>query len=276
MSSTFDELVRVLARLRSPDGCPWDREQTHDSIKPNLLEETYEVLEALDRRNPEQLREELGDLLLQVIFHCQLASDSGAFTVDDVLKRLTEKLVRRHPHVFEENKAPDAPRTAEDVLARWELIKQAERKDQGKKTSVMEGVAASLPALLRAYQVQARAARVGFDWSKLDEVLNKLDEEWNELKESWREAVRESGPKSRERVEEEFGDVLFSLVNLARFMKVEPEEALRKTISRFMKRFRYIEEQAERSSRELRDLTLEEMDRWWEEAKRIEAESGHS
>jgi tetrapyrrole methylase family protein/MazG family protein len=239
-------------------------------IKPNLLEETYEVLEALDRKNPEQLREELGDVFLQIIFHCQLASDSGAFTVDDMLRHLTEKLVRRHPHVFEETKAPDAPRTAEDVLARWEFIKQAERKDQGKKTSVMDGVAASLPALLRAYQVQARAARVGFDWSKLDEVMNKLDEEWAELKESWREAVQEPSPKSRERVEEEFGDVLFSLVNLARFMKVEPEEALRKTTNRFAKRFRYIEAQAERSGRKLKDLTLEEMDRWWEEAKRLE------
>ncbi|MGH7835350.1 MAG: nucleoside triphosphate pyrophosphohydrolase [Candidatus Binatia bacterium] len=273
MSANFDELVRVLARLRSPDGCPWDREQTHDSIKPNLLEETYEVLEALDRNSPEQLREELGDLLLQVIFHCQLASDSGAFTVDDMLQHLTEKLVRRHPHVFEETKTPDAPRTAEDVLARWEFIKQAERKGPGKKTSVMDGVAASLPALLRAYQVQARAARVGFDWSKLDDVLNKLDEEWNELKESWREAVREPGPKSRERVEEEFGDVLFSLVNLARFMKVESEEALRKTINRFVKRFRYIEEQAERTGRNLNDLTLEEMDRWWEEAKHLDDSS---
>jgi tetrapyrrole methylase family protein/MazG family protein len=271
MSSAFDDLVRVLARLRSPDGCPWDREQTHDSIKPNLLEETYEVLEALDRDNPEQLSEELGDLLLQVLFHCQLASDSGAFTVDDVMKRLTEKLVRRHPHVFEETKAPDAPRTAEDVLARWEVMKQAERKRQGKEPSVMDGVAASLPALLRAYQVQARAARVGFDWSKIDEVMHKLDEEWGELKESWREAVREPRPESRQRVEEEFGDVFFSLVNLARFMKVEPEEALRKTINRFVKRFRYIEEQAERSGRKLNDLTLEEMDRWWEEAKTAEA-----
>jgi tetrapyrrole methylase family protein/MazG family protein len=273
MSADFDELVRVLARLRSPEGCPWDREQTHASIKPNLLEETYEVLEALDRNDPHQLREELGDLLLQVIFHSQLASDAGAFTIDDVLRRLTEKLVRRHPHVFEESKSPDAPRTAEDVLARWELIKQAERKDQGKKTSIMDGVAASLPALLRAYQVQARAARVGFDWSKLDDVLNKLDEEWNELKASWREAVRDPSPKTRQRVEEEFGDVLFSLVNLARFMKVEPEEALRKTIDRFAERFRYIEGQAERSGRNLKDLTLQEMDRWWEEAKRLENSS---
>jgi tetrapyrrole methylase family protein/MazG family protein len=270
MSADFDELVRILARLRSPEGCPWDREQTHDSIKPNLLEETYEVLEALDRRNPEQLREELGDLLLQVIFHCQLASDAGAFTMDDMLRRLAEKLVRRHPHVFEENKSPDAPRTAADVLARWEFIKQAERKDQGKTTSVMDGVAASLPALLRAYQVQARAARVGFDWSKIDDVLAKLEEERNELRDSWRQALQDPSPKNQERVEEEFGDVLFSLVNLGRFMKIEPEEALRKTVKRFVKRFRYIEDQAERSGRALKDLTLEEMDRWWEEAKRTE------
>jgi tetrapyrrole methylase family protein/MazG family protein len=276
MSANFDELVRVLARLRSPDGCPWDREQTHDSIKPNLLEETYEVLEALDRNAPEQLSEELGDLLLQVLFHCQLASDSGAFTVDDVLKRLTEKLVRRHPHVFEKTQRPDAPRTAEDVLARWELMKQAERKEQGKKPSVMDGVAASLPALLRAYQVQARAARVGFDWSKIDDVFTKLDEEWGELKEAWRGAVQEPGPERRLRVEEEFGDVLFSLVNLSRFMKVEPEEALRKTINRFAGRFRYIEEQAERGGRKLKDLTLEEMDRCWEEAKRLETANSQS
>lgn len=267
MSAQFDKLVGLLEKLRSPDGCPWDREQTHESLKPNLLEETYEVLEAIDLAEPARLREELGDLLLQIIFHAQIEAETGRFTIEDVLQRLSEKLIRRHPHVFGDMSADEKPRTAADVLAQWEVLKQNERKEGKKSGSILDGVAASLPALLRALQVHERASRVGFDWPDVGGVIDKVEEECRELREAWQQGTN---APDQARVEEEFGDLLFILVNLARFLRVNPEDALRKATARFIRRFRHIEDQASRSGKDLRDLTLQQMDAWWNEAKAAE------
>lgn len=267
MSAEFDKLVRVLARLRAPDGCPWDREQTHESLRANLLEEAYEVLEALDAKEPARLREELGDLLLQVLFHAQLAEESGAFTLEELLVKLREKLVRRHPHVFGDLRGPEAPGTAEEVLARWEAMKREERNRRGKAGSVLDGVAKTLPALLQALELQERASRVGFDWPEIQPAIEKFKEEWREVEEAWRQGSRSPDASTRARLEEELGDLLFAVVNVARFMQVDPEAALRKAAARFRERFRYIEERAAREGRKLEEMSLEEMDRWWEEAK---------
>jgi nucleoside triphosphate diphosphatase len=269
MSAQFDKLVDLLAKLRSGEGCPWDREQTHESLKPNLLEETYEVLEAIDHGDPGHLSEELGDVLLQVLFHAQLEAEAGRFTVEDVIHELGEKLVRRHPHVFGAMSAAEKPRTAADVLARWEVIKQNERNEGKKTTSILDGVTATLPALMRALQIQERAARVGFDWPSIDGVIDKVEEECRELREARAGALRSDRPRHH-RVEEEFGDLLFALVNLARFLQVNPEDSLRKATARFIERFHYIETQVRGSGKELRELTLEQMDRWWNEAKKVE------
>lgn len=275
MSERFDKLTSLMERLRAPDGCPWDRKQTHDSLKPYLLEETYEVLEAIDQGDAEELRDELGDVLLQIIFHAQLASERGDFTIESILDRLTEKLIRRHPHVFDRRPHQD-PETPDQVTHRWERIKSNERKTDGESRSLMSGVPKTLPALLRAYQVQARASRVGFDWPHPEHMLDKIDEEIRELREALearreRTGSGETTPNAQARIEAEFGDVLFSLVNLARFLKINPEEALRKTIGRFLSRFQYIEARAFESGRPLEDLSLEEMDAWWDEAKTLEA-----
>jgi len=269
MSAAFDDLVRLLAKLRSVEGCPWDREQTHESLKPNLLEESYEVLEAIDHSDPRRLSEELGDVLLQVLFHAELEAEAGRFAIEDVMQQLAEKLVRRHPHVFGAMNVDEKPRTATEVLARWETIKQNERNEKGKATSILDGVTATLPALMRALQVQERAARVGFDWPSIDGALDKVEEECRELRAA-RAAAEPSDHSRHERVEEEFGDLLFTLVNLARFLQVNPEDALRRATARFSARFRYIETQAKGCGNELRDLTLEQMDRWWNEAKETE------
>ena len=269
MSKRFDELVEIMARLRAPGGCPWDRKQTHESLKPYLLEEAYEVLEAIDANNVPLLREEMGDLLLQVIFHSQIAGEAGTFTIDEVIQQLADKLVRRHPHVFGEAAEQDPARNADEVYARWEEIKRAERERSGERRSALDGVPKTLPALLRAFQVQARASRVGFDWPEMDEVIKKLDEELRELREAMA-AAQACGADSaaNERVESELGDVLFTLVNLARFLKANPEDALRKTIDRFIQRFHFIEGRATETGRKLEDMSLSEMDALWEEAKK--------
>jgi tetrapyrrole methylase family protein/MazG family protein len=271
-----------MARLRAPGGCPWDRKQTHESLKPYLLEEAYEVLETIDQKDAASLREELGDLLLQVLFHAQIGSEAGAFTIDQILETLAEKLIRRHPHVFG-NAEQSGASTAEEVLHRWEEIKRTERTraDVSKPDSAkpgpgssLEGVPKTLPALLRAYQIQARASRVGFDWPHtadgVEQVIEKIEEEIGELTEAL-QAERSDG--ERHRVEAEFGDLLFALVNLSRLLKVNPEEALRKATNRFAERFRYIEAQAARTGRPLDQLTLAEMDALWEEAKLKETPS---
>jgi tetrapyrrole methylase family protein/MazG family protein len=252
----FAELVEIMARLRGENGCPWDREQTSESIKPYLVEETYEVLEAIDEQDPAKLKEELGDLMLQIVFHAQMAEEAGVFTASDVLAAINDKLVRRHPHVFGDVKAE----TAQEVLFNWEQIKQTERRRDKGQASLLDGVPRELPALLRAHRLQEKASRVGFDWNEAQEVFRKVEEELAEL----RAAMQ---GQAAERVEAELGDLLFALVNLSRFLAVNPEEALRKTIARFIARFRYIEEELARRGRSLRQASLEEMDALWAEAK---------
>jgi tetrapyrrole methylase family protein / MazG family protein len=269
LSQRFQRLTDLMAALRAPNGCPWDRKQTHESLKPYLLEETYEVLETIDQPDHRKLAEELGDVLLQVLFHSQIAAEAGTFTIEDVLDQLADKLVRRHPHVFPNGSQDPVPTNAEQVLAKWEDIKRAERQAEGRPESVLNGVPQTLPALLRAYQIQARASRVGFDWSHdrvgFDEVLAKVEEEIREF----RTALRQPSSDGKQReIEAEFGDVLFSLVNLARFVKVNPEDALRQAVNRFIARFQYIERQAAAKGCAVGDLSFEEMNRLWEDAKR--------
>ncbi|MBA5865148.1 MAG: nucleoside triphosphate pyrophosphohydrolase [Nitrospira sp. CR1.3] len=279
MSERFHKLIDLMAALRAPNGCPWDRKQTHESLKPYLLEETYEVLDAIDHDDRAKLPEELGDVLLQVLFHSQIAAEAGSFTVDDVMERLADKLIRRHPHVFTGGTGDPTPTNAEQVLARWEDIKKAERQAAGRPESVFDGVPDTLPALLRAYQIQARASRVGFDWNHdqtgFDQVLNKIEEEIRELRAALRLPSPEGISSDRQRqIAAEFGDVLFSLVNLARFVKVNPEDTLRQSVNRFVGRFRFIEQQAAQSGRAVGDLSFDEMNRLWEEAKRQEPATG--
>jgi len=252
----FVELVGIMARLRGEHGCPWDREQTPESLKPYLIEETYEVLEAIDDQDPATIRDELGDLLLQVVFHAQMAEEVGSFGIGDVLRAINEKLVRRHPHVFGEVKVD----SAQEVLFNWEQIKQTERQKTNSQPSLLDGVPREMPALLRARRLQEKASRVGFDWTEAQAVLRKVEEEFTEL-----QAAMEGGAPVK--IEAELGDLLFALVNLSRFLSVNPEEALRKTIARFIARFRYIEEELARRGRSLAKATLEEMDALWAEAK---------
>jgi nucleoside triphosphate diphosphatase len=276
MSERFTKLVELMATLRAPNGCPWDRKQTHESLKPYLLEETYEVLETIDQRDTAKLREELGDVLLQVLFHSQIATEAGTFTVDEVLDVLATKLVRRHPHVFGNGDQAANPTNGEQVLTQWEEIKRAERKAAGGEQSALDGVPKTLPALLRAYQTQARAARTGFDWphnaAGLEQIFGKIAEEIAELREAVAEGDRADGDSStqgnhRDNIEAELGDLLFSLVNLGRFLKVNPEEALRGSTNRFTDRFHLVEAQATEQGRVLTDMTLPEMDALWERAK---------
>jgi tetrapyrrole methylase family protein/MazG family protein len=252
----FQRLVELMATLRGPSGCPWDRKQTPESLKPFLVEECYEVIDAIEEGAPAKVRDELGDLLFQIIFHARIAEEAGQFTINDVITAIHEKMTRRHPHVFGDDKLS----TDKEVLSNWEEIKRKEKGHEDRK-SVLEGVPKELPSLLRAHRLQERAARVGFDWAHLSEALPKLDEEIAEFKESLR--VEDAG-----KIEEELGDVFFMLVNISRFLGVNPEDALRKTISKFIHRFRYIEEHAEQAGRSLNDMTLEEMETLWQKSKR--------
>src|SRR5271155_1748716 len=248
----FERLVGIMARLRAPGGCPWDREQNFDTIKPYLLEETYEVFEAIDQRDWPGLAEELGDLMLQAVFFAQMASEEGNFRIDDSLDAICEKLIRRHPHVFGDG----AAKTSDDVKRRWDEIKADEKRDKGKPPQGrLESVPRGLPALVEAQQISSKAAAVGFDWENAGQGLDKLDEELHELAEA-----RESGPPTA--VEGELGDLLFVLVNLARFLKVDPEQALRKSNAKFRRRFRYVETHAR-----LPGASIEEMEALWQEAK---------
>jgi MazG family protein len=251
----FERLVGILAQLRAPGGCPWDREQNFDTIKPYLLEETYEVLDAIDQRDWPGLAEELGDLMLQAVFFAQMASEEGKFSIDDSLDAISEKLIRRHPHVFGDGSA----KTSDDVKRRWDEIKADEKKAKEKTGKPPQGrldsVPRQLPALVEAQQLSSKAASVGFDWEESSHVLDKLHEELRELAEA-----RESGTPAE--VENEIGDLLFVLVNLARFHKVDPEQALRKTNAKFRKRFAFVESHAT-----LPGAKLEEMEALWQEAK---------
>ncbi len=264
-----------MAALRAQDGCPWDRKQTHESLKPYLLEEAYEVIETIDQRDEQKLQEELGDVLLQVVFHSQIAAEAETFTIDDVLDTLADKLIRRHPHVFGTSNQADSVTDGEQVLHQWEQIKRAEREAAGGAQSALDGVPKTLPALLRAYQTQARAARVGFDWphnaAGLAQIFNKVAEEVAELQAALAQAEADKSPDQTSgqiEIEAELGDILFSLVNLARFVKVNPEEALRRSTNRFVDRFHLVEAQALGKGRSLAEMTLAEMDELWDEAKR--------
>jgi len=254
----FQKLVDIMATLREPGGCPWDREQTRDSLKPFLIEETYEVLEAIDEGKPELIREELGDLLLQVVFQARIAEEEGGFDIGGVLDAINDKMIRRHPHVF----GNEDLKTPEEVLVNWEEIKMREKGSSAERRSILDGVPSQLPALTRAHRLQERAARVGFDWDKVEDVSAKLDEEVGEFKRTL------AGGDGKE-MEDELGDVFFALVNIARFVGVNPEDALRKTISKFIHRFRFIEEESSKAGRSLSEMTLEEMDALWQRAKDV-------
>jgi tetrapyrrole methylase family protein/MazG family protein len=256
----FPELVGLMARLRAPDGCPWDREQDHRSLRRFFIEETYEVVEAIDTDDPELLCEELGDVLLQVVFHAQLAAETGLFTIDDVAAQIVQKLVRRHPHVFGDTNAADSA----EVLRNWERIKKQEKAGQEmrRRDSLLDGIPAGLPALMQAMEVSKRVVKVGFEWDDFTDVLSKLDEEVAELK-----AELSADPQDPARIVAEMGDLFFTLVQVARWQKVDPEEALRQMLARFSTRFRHVERRAAEQQRTLPEMTIAEMDLLWDEAK---------
>lgn len=251
----LSDFRRIIEILRAPGGCPWDIEQTHESIRRNLLEEAYEVCEAIDEKSPEHLREELGDLLMQVIFHSRIEEENGTFNLDDVADSACKKLIYRHPHVFGDVKVSGS----EDVLQNWDELKRME-KSQATVSKTMSDVAESLPALWRAEKIQKKAKKVGFDWPDSDGALSKLSEELSEL-------VEAENEKDRSHVEEELGDLLFAAVNVARFSGIDPETALHKSCDKFIKRFNYIETEAGKDDRELTDMTLEEMDVYYRRSK---------
>ena len=253
------ELVKIMEKLRAKDGCPWDRKQTHKTLKPYLIEEAYEVISAIDNMNDEELKEELGDLLLQVIFHAQIAKEEGRFNIDDVAKGIVEKLIRRHPHVFGNVKVSGS----DEVLENWEKIKKTEGKN-----SVFDGVPDGLPALLKARRVQEKAKRVGFDWDSIDGTLDKVKEEFDEL------SVAIKNDKKNE-ISEEFGDLLFSLVNVSRFLGIDAEDSLRQTVDKFMRRFMKMEKIVKnREDKDLTNYTLDELDKIWEDVKKEEKKNG--
>ena len=255
--SSFSELVALMARLRAPDGCPWDRQQTHDTLKPYLLEEVYEALEAIDAADDAELCKELGDVLLQVVFHAQIAAEEGRFDIEAVGQAIVDKLIRRHPHVFGDANADEA----DEVLLRWEQIKKQERREQGEAApALLEGIPKHLPALMRAYRIQTRVAQQGFDWDEVDGALDKVEEEFAEVRKAWETDEAAA-------VEEEFGDLLFSLVNASRFLKVEPEQALRRAVAKFERRFRALEEIVHARGEEVAALSLAALDEIWDEVK---------
>ena len=253
----FSQAVAIMHRLRAPGGCPWDAEQTHASLKRYLLEECYEVIEAIDSGNDDLLKEELGDLLLQPLFHSAIAGERGGFTIDDVIETLCEKLIRRHPHVFGDEKIA----TSEEQIVNWEKIKKEEKGEERK--SALAGVPPHLPALLKAQKITEKAARVGFDWEHVDQVMAKVMEELHEFEEAM-------SAGDNDHMEAELGDLLFAIVNLGRFLSVNPEDALRKTIARFTTRFAHVEETLHGRGVNLKDASLDEMEALWQEAKEKE------
>ena len=260
-TASFDDvdiqpLVDVMRTLREPGGCPWDREQTHASIRSNMIEEVYEYLEAVDAEDTEGMREELGDILMQIVFHARMAEEAGRFDLQDVIDEVVDKLIRRHPHVFGETKVTGS----DEVLVNWEAIKKTEKTE---RKHVLDGVTQGLPALLRAYKLQSKAAKVGFDWPDVKGVWDKVQEELAELQEALASGDRAAA-------ENELGDVLFALVNYARHQKIEPEVALNGTNNRFAKRFAHVESCVEASGKAWQDFSLDELDQFWDEAKRLE------
>lgn len=281
----FERAVNIMARLRAPGGCPWDREQTFDSIKPYTLEETYEVFEAIENRDWSELPGELGDLLLQVLFYSEMGREAGYFSIDDVLDRLSRKLVDRHPHVFGDVKAD----TAGEVVRNWEALKKAEtaqkKSNEHMEGSILSSVSRAMPALLEATKVSRKAASVGFDWPEISGIFDKFNEEIDELKRNIAELphpIRPAGghassrthpvsPALQERVEDEIGDLFFVLINLSRFLEVDPESALRGTTRKFRRRFEAMEEQARAGGRALTEMSLDEMEELWQNSKSSEA-----
>lgn len=264
----FERLVSIMATLRSEQGCPWDRKQTHESLRPFLIEEAYELIDAIDKRRMKDLPGELGDVLFQCVFHAQLGAESGRFDILDAVKAISEKLIRRHPHVFAKNGKPLGAKgrkklgltSADAVLTQWEAIKASEQGQARKKKRILAGVPAAMPALLRAHEISERVSAVGFEWAKVSEVVDKIDEEVREL----REALDETPA----RAEEELGDLLFAIAGLARKLNLEPEAALRKANEKFTKRFEAVEAELERRGSSVHQSTLEEMDAIWQANKK--------
>jgi ATP diphosphatase len=278
MPATFDDLVALMARLRSPEGCPWDREQSYASLAPMLLEEAYEAFEAVEAARegrPAELRDELGDLLFQIVFYAQVARERGEFDIADVTDAIHSKMVRRHPHVFGDARAEDS----DEVLRNWEAIKAEEKRaagkasKQGADSSLLDGVSNKAPALMEAHQLATKAARVGFDWQRLEDIFDKVREEIDELRAAIEELpAREDGAADEAgeaRVREEVGDLLFAVANIARHLKVEPEAALKLTNRKFRRRFSHIEQSLRARGRALDAATLEEMEALWVEAKKL-------
>lgn len=254
----LEKLIDILATLRGPNGCPWDKEQTYQDISPYLLEEAHEVVEAIDKKDFAELKEELGDLLVHILFFSQLAKEENHFSAHEVIEGACEKLIRRHPHVFGETSA----KNTQEVLVNWEKIKQQEKEKKGKiKSSLLEGLPPSLPALIKAFRIGEKTSRVGLDWSQTKGILEKIKEEISELE----EAIEKNEHTS---IEKEYGDLLLTLANLGRFLKTDPETALRKATHIFIRRFQWIEEATRQNGGKLQDLTANEWDRLWQEAKR--------
>ncbi|HEX8118725.1 MAG TPA: nucleoside triphosphate pyrophosphohydrolase [Pyrinomonadaceae bacterium] len=272
MPANFQDLVALMARLRSPEGCPWDREQTYATLAPMLLEEAYEAFEAVEEARqgrPANLCEELGDLLFQIVFYAQVASERGEFRIEDVTGQIHAKMVRRHPHVF----GDVVVRDNEELLRNWEALKAEEKRAAGRgveeDASILDGVSAKAPALMEAHQLATKAARVGFDWRNVEEIFDKLHEEVDELREAIREK-HEAAPDAEsaaQRVREEVGDLLFAVANIARHLDAEPEAALKLTNRKFRRRFRHIERGLKARGRQLGQATIEEMEELWQEAK---------
>ncbi|WP_163972095.1 bifunctional methyltransferase/pyrophosphohydrolase YabN [Oceanobacillus halotolerans] len=257
LNHTFTRLHEVIATLRSPDGCPWDRAQTHESLRPYAIEEVYELIEAINNEDDENLIEELGDVLLQVMLHSQIGEDDGYFTIDDVIHSITTKMIHRHPHVFQDVEV----NSVDDVYKNWEELKKEEKGEQ--RQSILDGIPTSLPSLAKAYKLQKKAAKVGFDWKESDPIWEKLQEEIDEFQ----EAVHE---KDQTETEKELGDVLFVIANIARYYKINPEIALEQTNQKFRSRFSYIEEQLQKEDKDIHHTSLEEMDYYWNQAKERE------
>ncbi len=261
-SSNVDlqKLVDVMAKLRAPDGCPWDREQDHDTLKRFLIEEAYEVIEAIENKDFLHLREELGDLLLQVVFHAQVAEENGLFKIQDVIDEIHSKLLRRHPHVFQDATVNNS----RDVEVQWEDIKRKEKKGDVNKPerSAIDGVPLAMPSTLQAVRLTEKASRVGFDWNNTADVVSKIDEELLELKDELKK-------NDRAKIEHELGDILFAVCNLSRHLNMDPEEVLRKSLIRFRERFKMMEKLASEKGKEIKDFDLEHQDKFWEQAKKI-------
>ena len=260
----FQKLLEIMAALRAPDGCPWDREQSIATLKPYLIEETYEVLDAIEREDWDHLAEELGDLQLQIVFQAQIAKEEGLFSIDDVVDAISEKLIRRHPHVFGNESGKESIDTAGGVATRWEEIKQAEKAAKGEPDearSILDDVPRHQPGVLEANKLAKRAAKVGFDWREFEELVDKLHEETGEVREA-----RDSG--DQERIEDEVGDLLFMAVNVARHLRVNPELAIRRTNQKFRRRFAHIERALAEQGRTLEEASLDEMEELWQAAKR--------